>query len=70
MPARIGVIHRIIIAVRVEVESVWIFWIEICSIIRRDKSTPFGVIISCVEIIEPYLVVVVISSVAYGVDSR
>ena len=62
MPTRIGIVNRIITTIAVKIETVYIFGIKICSIIGRDKSSPFGGIISCVEVIEACFGVVVIAS--------
>ena len=67
MPTRIGVIHRIIITVRIKIKSVRIFGINILGTIRRDKSTPFRVVVTRVEVVELRLLVIVVTSITNGV---
>ena len=67
MPAWIAVIHRIIITVSIKIKSVRIFGINILGTIRRDKSTPFGIIISRIEVVEFGFSIVVITAVSDGV---
>ena len=52
MTARVCIIHWIVIAIAIEVQTVGGFGIEICSIIRRDKSAPLGGVIPGVQIIQ------------------
>ena len=63
MPTRIGIIHRIIATVAIEVKTVSIFVIEISGIIGRDESSPFGRIIARVEEIPFALGVVIVASI-------
>ena len=69
MPTRIRIFYRIIIAVRIKIQTVYRLRIKITRIIRRNKSTPFGIIISCIEVVELSLTIVIISSVSYGIDA-
>ena len=67
MPTRIGIIHRIIIAVSIEVKTVNVFEVEVSGIIGRDESSPFGRIIARVEKIPFALGVVVVAPISYGI---
>ena len=67
MPTRIGIIHRIIIAVSIEVKAVNIFGVEVSGIIGRDESSPFGRIIARVEKIPFALGIVVVAPISYGI---
>ena len=58
MPARIGIVNGIIITVAIEVTSIYSFVIKVLCVIGRDKSTPLGIIVSCVAVVEPGLSVV------------
>ena len=70
MPARIYKINGIITTIAVKVKSIYRLRVKISSIIRRDKSTPFGVIISGIEVIEARFGIVVITTVSDGVGFR
>ena len=61
---RISIVHRIIITVGIEIQSVYRLGIKITRIIRRDKSTPFGAVVSCIEEIEPCILVVIVTPVS------
>ena len=67
MSTRITVIHRIIIAVAIEVQAIDIFGIQVGGIIGRDKSAPFGGIIPGVAVIQAGVAVVVVTAVTDGV---
>ena len=68
MARRIRVIHRVIIAIAIEIQAVDILSIEICGVIGGDKSVPFGGIIPGVAIIQAGVIVVVVTPVADGVS--
>ena len=67
LSARIGIIDRIIIAIAIQVQAVGGFGIQVAGIIRGDESSPLGVIVAGVQVIQPGLPVVVIAAVADGV---
>ena len=67
MTTGICVIHRIVIAIAIEVQAVDSLGIEICGIIGRNKSSPFGGVIPGVAIIQTGIVIVVIATVTDGV---
>ena len=60
-------IYRIVIAITIEVQAVSGAGIQISSSIGRDKSTPLGVIVAGVQVIQPGLPVVVVTAIANGV---
>ena len=64
MPTRITVVNGIIITIAIEVKSVYGFEIEVVGIIRGNESSPFRRIISCVEVIEVCVFIVVITTVS------
>ena len=64
MPTRIGIIHRIISAVRIQIQSVNTLWIKVACIIRRYKPSPLGIVVSRVQIVKLCFPIVVITSVA------
>lgn len=66
-PVPIFVAHRIIAAMAIEVQAVDGFGGEVGSIIGRDKSAPFGAVISGVAVIQAGVVIVVIAAIANGV---
>ena len=68
MPTRIAVIHRIITTITVKVKSIYTFGIKIRRIIRTYKSMPLGRVITCIEVVELGVLVVVISSITNGVS--
>ena len=67
MPAWIRIIYGIIIAVSIKVKTIHRLGIKVIWAIGRDKPSPLRVIISCVEVIELYFSVVVITAVADGI---
>ena len=67
MSTRVCIIHWIIIAIAIEIQSIDGFGVDIDGIIRGDESSPLGVIVAGVQVIQPGLPVVVIATVADGV---
>ena len=57
-------IDRIIITIAIKVKTVRSFGINICRIVRRDKSSPKRAIISLVKIVKSGIFVVVISTIS------
>lgn len=70
MPTRVNKVNGIIITVTVAIQTVGGFGIKIRSIIRRDKSSPFGGVVSSVEAIPTCLGVEVITSVSNSIIHR
>ena len=68
MPAGIRIVYRVIVAICIEVEAINGFWIKVCCIIGRDKSAQFGRVITSIEIVEACILVVVVTSIANGVN--
>ena len=64
--------HRIVIAVRIQVETVQLRerFIQHTHIIRRDESARFGVVITAVQIVEARLFVVVVPAITERVDRQ
>ena len=60
---RITVIDWIIVAIRVKVNSIRSIGIKVIYAVRRDKSTPLGVIISRVKVVELCFSIVVVTSI-------
>ena len=67
MTRRIGAVHRIVIAIAIQVQTVDGFGVQIGSIIGRDKSAPFGGVIPGVAVVQAGVVIVVIPSVTDGI---
>jgi hypothetical protein len=63
----VTVIHRIVIAIAIEIQTVAGFWVQVGSIVGGDKSAPFGAVIAGVAVIQTGIIVVVIAAVADGV---
>ena len=68
MPTRVYEVNGIITAITVKVKSIYRFGIKESCIIRGNKSTRFRAVVSCVEIVELGVLVVVISSITNGVS--
>ena len=64
MPTRVYKVNGIITAITVKVKSIYGFGIKIRSIIRGNKSTPLGRIISRIEEIPTCFGIEVITSVS------
>ena len=64
--------HGVIIAVRIQVETVQLRerFIQHAHIIRRDESARFGVVITAVQIVEARLFVVVVPAITERVDRQ
>ena len=62
--------HGVIIAVRIQVETVQLRerFIQHAHIIRRDESARFGVVVTAVQIVEARLFVVVVPAITERVD--
>ena len=63
MSTRIGIIHRIIIAIAIQVQAVDGFGIQVSRIIRANESAPLGGVIPGVAIVEAGIAVVVVATV-------
>ena len=70
MPTRIAVVNRIIITITVKVKSIYGFGVKIRSAIRGNKSTPFGVIVSCIEEIPTCFIIKILTSVSNSIIHR
>ena len=70
MPTRITVIHRVVIAVGVKVQTVYRLGIKITRIIRRDKSAPSRGVVARIEEVQPGVLVVVVAAVSDRVSDR
>ena len=68
MSAGIRVIHRIIIAIAVEIQAVDRFGVQVGGIVGRDESAPLGGVVPGVAVIQAGVVIVVIATVANGVS--
>ena len=64
--------HGVIIAVRIQVETVQLRerFIQHAHIIRRDESARFGVVVTAVQIVEARLFVVVVPAITERVDRQ
>ena len=60
---RIGIIYRIVIAVAIEVQTIDGFGIQVGSVVRRDKSAPFGAVVSGVTEVQASVVIVVVTTI-------
>ena len=67
MPTRIRIVNGIIITITIKIETVDIFGIEVCCIIRGDKSSKFRRVITRIEVIEVVFNIEVIASISDGV---
>lgn len=67
MARRIRIIHRIIIAIAIQIQTVDGFGVQVGSIIGRDESVPFGRVVSGVAVVEASVVIVVVATVTDGV---
>ena len=52
MTRRIGAVHRIVIAIAIQVQTVDGFGVQVGSVIRGDKSSPRGGVIPGIAIIQ------------------
>ena len=60
-------IYRIIPTIRVQIKSVRCFGVKVIRAIGRNKSSPLGVIVSRVEVVESCILVVVVASIPYRI---
>ena len=67
MSARVCIIHRIIIAVAIQIQAVNSFGIQVGGIVGGDESAPLGAVISGVAVVQAGIVIVVITTVTDGV---
>ena len=67
MPTGIRIVYRIIITIRIQIQSIRRFGINILSSIRRNESTPLGTVISCVEVVKFCVLVVIVTAISDGV---
>ena len=63
MTARVCIIHRIVIAIAIEVQAVDGVGVEVGGIVGGDESAPFGAVISGVAIIQAGVLVVIATTV-------
>ena len=67
MTARVSIVDRIIIAIAIQVQAVGGVWVQVGSIVGRDKPAPLGAVIPGVAVVETGIIVVVVATVANGV---
>ena len=63
MSTGIRVINRVIIAITIEIQAVDGFGVEVGGIVGRDKSAPFGAVITGVAVIQAGIMVEVVAIV-------
>ena len=68
MTARVNEVYWVVIAIAIQVQAIDGFGVQVCGIIRRDKSAPLGAIITGVAVVKARVVIVVIATVADGVS--
>ena len=61
------VIHRIVIAIAIQVQAVGGIGIQVGGIVGGDKSSPLGAVIPGVAVVETGVVIVVIAAITDGV---
>ena len=66
-PQWIRVIHRIVIAIAIQVQTVDGFGVQVGSIIGGEESAPFGAIIAGIAVVQAGVVIVVITAVTDGI---
>ena len=67
MPTRIYEVNGIITTITVKIKTIYILGIKVRCIVGRNKSTPFGRVVSCVKVIPTGFSVIVITTVFNGV---
>ena len=67
MSTGVCVIHRIIIAIAIQIQAVGGIGVEVGGIVRRDESSPLRGIVPGVAVVEASIVIVVITAIADGV---
>ena len=67
MSTGIRVIHRIIITIAIQVQTVDGFGGQVSGIIGRDKSAPLGGVVPGVAVVQASVVIVVIATVTDGI---
>ena len=63
MPTRIRIIYGVVVAVRIKIQTVYTLKVKIWSIVGAYEPAPLRIVVSCVEVVKPYILVVVIASV-------
>lgn len=63
MSTGVTIVDRIITAITIQVQAVYGFGVEVCGIIGRDKSAPFGTVIPGVAVVEAGVISIVIATV-------
>ena len=63
MSTRIYIVHRIVIAIAIQVQTVDGFGVQVGGVIRGDKSSPLGGVVPGVAVIQASVVIEVIPSV-------
>ena len=56
-------VHRIVIAIAIQVQAVGGIGVKVCGIIGRDEAAPFGGIVPGVAVVETGVVIVVITAI-------
>ena len=68
MTARVSIIHWVIIAIAIEVQTVGGFGIQVGGIIGRNESASLRRVIPGVAVVQAGVVIVVIATIANGVS--
>jgi len=67
MPTWIGIVDGIIITIAIQIQPIEAVGIEISRIIRRDESSPFGAIVTRIEIVQAGILVVIVTAISDGI---
>ena len=67
MSAWVNEVHRIVIAIAIQVQTVDGFGVEVGGIVGRDESAPLGGVVPGVAVVQVSVVIVVIATVTDGV---
>jgi hypothetical protein len=62
MAAWVNEVHRIIIAVAIQIQAVDGFGIQVGGIVGGDKSVPFGAVVSGVAVIQTGIILTIIAT--------
>ena len=62
MSAWVNEVHRIVIAIAIEVQAIDGFWVQVGSIIGRDESAPFRGVVPGVAVMQAGVVGIILAT--------
>ena len=67
MTTGVNIVYGIVIAIAIEVQTIYGFRVQVSGAVRRNESAPLGGVVSGVAVIQAGIIIVVVATVTDGV---